>query len=214
MDTKITKNKKVVVYENLRRQIIDGMLSPGSPIDEARIAQGMGVSKTPVREALRQLENSGLVENIPGRGSMVSYITPDGILETFTTREIIECGAAKRIALGADREKLHRELGPIIENGKEEADRTYDLDYCTDIHTVLVDLLGNQQLSNIYRGLLDQIIRIRNYFDRRFTKPRLAEIEKEHQAIIFALFDGNAELAEEMVSNHLKKASKYLIGQL
>ena len=83
-------NKKIAVYEKIKERIIDGSLAPGLPINENDFAQDLNVSKTPIREALRQLEREGLVENIPGRGSAVSHITFQDIRDIFETREIIE----------------------------------------------------------------------------------------------------------------------------
>ena len=67
-------NKKARVYEELKRQIISMELVPGAPINEAEIALQLGVSKTPLREALTQLESDGLVDNIQARGSSISHI--------------------------------------------------------------------------------------------------------------------------------------------
>ena len=93
---KAVGNKKVQVYESLKRRIIDCELVPGLPINEADFATDLGVSKTPIREALRQLERDGFVDSIPGRGSTISHITSSDIREIFEIREIIETGAAKR----------------------------------------------------------------------------------------------------------------------
>ena len=100
------KNKKTVVYGKIKERIINGTLAPGSPINESDLARDLDVSKTPVRESLRQLEREGLVENIPGRGSAVTHITFQDIREIFEIREIIECGVAKRVALMHNEEDL------------------------------------------------------------------------------------------------------------
>jgi DNA-binding GntR family transcriptional regulator len=89
-------NKKVRVYESLKRRIIDCELVPGLPINEADFASELGVSKTPVREALRQLETDGFVENVPGRGSTISHLTPLDIREILEIREIIVCSKMSR----------------------------------------------------------------------------------------------------------------------
>jgi len=88
----IKMNKKDIVYQELKKKIISNEIPPGSSIHEADFANMLGVSKIPIREALRQLENDGLVENISGRGTKVCEITIKNIRETFEIREIIECG--------------------------------------------------------------------------------------------------------------------------
>src|SRR5512136_2912197 len=101
-------NKKVKVYESLRERIISGELKPGLPINEAAFASELSVSKTPIREALRQLERDGFVENVPGRGSAISHIGPQDIREVFEIREIIESGAVKRAARLRNNEEIRK----------------------------------------------------------------------------------------------------------
>ena len=96
------KNKKTEVYRIIKQRIIEGILAPGLPINEIELATDLNVSKTPVREALRQLEREGFVTTTPGRGSMVSPITFQDIREIYEMREILECCAAKRGALRCD----------------------------------------------------------------------------------------------------------------
>ena len=104
-----TRNKKTIAYEAIKRQIINIELPPGLPINEAELASQLGVSKTPIREALRQLERDGFVENVPSRGSMISHITSQEITDVFQIREIIESGAAKRAALFKGNDDLSRQ---------------------------------------------------------------------------------------------------------
>jgi DNA-binding GntR family transcriptional regulator len=106
-------NKKARVYEDLKRQIINMELAPGEPINEAEIALRFGVSKTPLREALTQLESDGLVDNIPARGSSVSHITAREVNDVLQIREIIEIGVAKRVAAVGGTEALLRERDSI-----------------------------------------------------------------------------------------------------
>ena len=207
------RNKKTAVYEEIKQRIIDGTLTPGLPINENEFAQDLNVSKTPVREALRQLEREGLVENIPGRGSAVTHITFQDIREVFEIREIIECGAVKRAALICDANEVHKkkkaleqffaqrtELNGLVW-GPEE-----------DVHHFLIRCLGNKKLTETYLGLLDHIKRIRFHFGRQFTRQRIDELVTEHIAILDALTDGDGDRAEQAVQNHLHNAAAYLLG--
>jgi DNA-binding GntR family transcriptional regulator len=208
-------NKKAIVYENLRRRIIEGELRPGLPINEADFARELSVSKTPIREALRQLEQDGFVENIPGRGSTVSHIRPQDIREVFEIREIIEAGAAKRAARLRDNEELRakREEGKkLLEN--EQAGEAYVHEWGSweDVHLCIVKALGNQTLVDMYSGLLDRIKRFRSHYGKRFTERRLHEILTEHTAILDAIVDGDGQRAEQMVQQHLRNAGAFLIG--
>jgi DNA-binding GntR family transcriptional regulator len=208
-------NKKTIVYENLRRRIIEGELRPGLPINEADFARELAVSKTPIREALRQLERDGFVENVPGRGSMVSHIRPQDIREVFEIREIIESGAAKRAARLGDNEELRakREEGKKL-LGDEQAGEAYVHEWGSweDVHLCIVKALGNQTLVDIYSGLLDRIKRFRSHYGKRFTQRRLHEILTEHTAILDAIVEGDGQRAEQMVQRHLRNAGAFLMG--
>jgi DNA-binding GntR family transcriptional regulator len=208
-------NKKTIVYENLRRRIIDGELRPGLPINEADFARDLAVSKTPIREALRQLERDGFVENIPGRGSTVSHIRPQDIREVFEIREIIESGAAKRAARLRHNEELRakREEGrKLLEDRQAGEAYVHEWGSWEDVHLCIVKALGNQTLVDMYSGLLDRIKRVRTHYGKRFTERRLHEILTEHTAILDAIVEGDGELAEQMVQQHLRNANAFLIG--
>jgi len=207
------KSKKELVYEKLREQIIDCSLSPGMPINEADFAERFGVSKTPIREAIRQLEREGLVDSIPGRGSIISYISSGDIYEIFEIREIIECGAIRRAAKLSDKEKLLRKKEELEEvkkrlSGDEEDSANWE--GCNDIHLVIIDSVGNKKLSRMYGEILDTIERIRNNFGHRFSGRRLEHIVDEHLAIINAIIDGDGGNAQKMMRKHLGNAYTYI----
>jgi DNA-binding GntR family transcriptional regulator len=206
-------NKKTEVYEKIKKGIIDGTLPPGSPINENEYAQDLNVSKTPVREALRQLEREGLVENIPGRGSAVTHITFRDIREVFEIREIIECGAARRAASNCNTEEVRerkRELEQLSAQEVESKGILWGSE--EEIHHFLIRCVGNQKLTEIYQGLLDHMKRIRIHFGRQFTRQRFDELLTEHTAILDAIIDGDGDRAEQAVLDHLHKAAAYLLG--
>lgn len=208
-------NKKVKVYESLRARIIKGELRPGLPINEADFAREMSVSKTPVREALRQLERDGFVENVPGRGSAVSHIRPQDIREVLEIREILEVGAAKRAAWQRGSDELRRERDEtraLLEQQSTSQENVHEWGAWEDVHLGIVKAVGNQTLVEMYQGLLDRIKRIRSFYGQRFTQRRLREILAEHTAMLDAILEGDAERAEQAVQRHLRNAGAFLIG--
>ena len=213
---KTVGNKKVMVYENLKRRIIDCELIPGMPINEADFASELGVSKTPVREALRQLERDGFVENVPGRGSTISHITPLDIREIFEIREIIETGAAKHVARFQSHDealiKKRAEHQHLLKDEPESEEYVHEWGEWEDVHLSIVQALGNQTFLNMYEGLLDRIKRIRNHFGQRFTQRRFHEIISEHVGILDAILEGDPDRAEQAVSKHLQNAGAFLMG--
>jgi DNA-binding GntR family transcriptional regulator len=207
-------NKKAMVYEKLRRSIIEGELRPGLPINEADFAREHSVSKTPIREALRQLERDGLVENVPGRGSTISHIRPQDIREVLELREIIETGAAKRAARLRENEELGRkreECRKLLQSEQARGKYVHEWGSWEDVHLCIVKALGNQMLVDLYSGLLDRIHRIRSHYGQRFTQRRLHEILTEHAAILDAIMEGDSDGAEQSVQKHLRNAGAFLI---
>lgn len=213
---KTISNKKVMVYENLKRRIIDCELAPGLPINEADFAHELGVSKTPVREALRQLERDGFVDNIPGRGSTISHITPLDIREIFEIREIIESGAAKHAAQFQSHDEALRkkraEHQQLLSDETGSEEYVHEWGEWEDVHLSIVQALGNQTFLQMYRDLLDRIKRIRNHFGERFTQRRFHEIINEHVGLLDAIIEGDPERAEQAVRNHLQNAGAFLMG--
>jgi DNA-binding GntR family transcriptional regulator len=100
------KSKKLLVYDVLKQRIITQIMKPGEPINEGVLSQELEISKTPIREAIQQLEKEGFIENIPGKGNFVSYISIQGLRELFEIREMLECEAIKRAAVKRDPQKL------------------------------------------------------------------------------------------------------------
>ena len=202
------------MYEKLRRSIIEGELRPGLPINEADFAREHSVSKTPIREALRQLERDGLVENVPGRGSTISHIRPQDIREVLELREIIETGAAKRAARLRENEELGRkreECRKLLESEQARGKYVHEWGSWEDVHLCIVKALGNQMLVDLYSGLQDRIHRIRSHYGQRFTQRRLHEILTEHAAILDAIMAGDSDGAEQSVQKHLRNAGAFLI---
>lgn len=209
------KNKKYMVFEYLRKRIIDSSIPPGFPISEGDLAEELGVSKTPIREALRQLEKDGLVQNTPGRGSNVTNISSRDISEVFQLREIIECGAAKRAALLPDKDKIiekRKEVQQLTLNKQRMSENVYEWGAGDDIHLCIVNSLGNHKLTDVYQGLLDQIRRIRIHIGKKFTQRRFDEITDEHLAILDSIIEGNSDSAEQMMYKHLNNAVIYISG--
>jgi len=206
-------NKKAAVYEKIKSRIIDGSLPPGFPINEYAFARDLNVSKTPVREALRQIEREGLVNNIPGRGSAVSHITFQDVREIFEIREIIECGVVKRVALVRDEKDFQAKKKELQEFFKKSAkDQVSIWGPEEDVHQFIVKRIKNRKLYETYLGLLDHIKRIRLHFGGRFTRQRFENMLSEHIEILDAIIDGDPERSEKAIQNHLRTAATYVLG--
>ena len=205
------KSKKSIVYETLKKRIIDNSLRSGEPLVEAILSKELKISKTPVREALQQLERDGFVENVPGRGCFVSRISFQDVKELFEIREILECEVVKRAALKGDVEKIDavRKKFESQENNGEKGSRTA-FKAGDRIHLYLFESFGNSRLNEIYRRLQEHIERMRIHFFNQDHEERSKEAYQEHIEILDALVARNPERAEKAVRTHLRNSIEFL----
>jgi DNA-binding GntR family transcriptional regulator len=205
------KSKKSIVYETLKKRIIDNSLRSGEPLVEAILSKELKISKTPVREALQQLERDGFVENVPGRGCFVSRISFQDVKELFEIREILECEVVKRAALKGDVEKIDavRKKFESQENNGEKGSRTA-FKAGDRIHLYLFECFGNSRLNEIYRRLREHVERMRIHFFNQDHEERSKEAYQEHVKILDALAARDPERAENAVRTHLRNSIEFL----
>ena len=205
------KSKKSVVYETLKKRIINHSLKPGEPVSEVILSKELKISKTPVREALQQLERDGFVENVPGRGCFVSRISFQDVKELFEIREILECEVIKRIVRTRDLGKLEaiRRKFESSENGSGDNIRSY-FKAGDQIHSFIFETLGNSRLTEIYKRLLEHIERMRLYFFDQPRQDRSGQSFREHLDILDALAAQDPQMAEKAMRNHLRNSVEYL----
>ncbi len=207
------KTKKIIIYENLKRRIINNSLKPGEPINEVLLAKELKTSTTPLREALQQLQKEGFLENFPGRGSFVSRISIQDVRELFEIREILECEVVRRVVTqGLVREQRALAIRKEFE-ATEGKGRPTSRSYFTpgdQIHLFVFECFGNHRLLEYYRSLHAHIERMRLYFFSNFHEARAAQSFTEHLEILDALIARDPDRAELAVRTHLRNATEYL----
>ena len=168
------KPLREIVFETLRGAIIDGTLKPGERLMEVQLAEDMGVSRTPVREAIRKLELEGLVLMIPRKGAYVSGISSKDIADVFEVRAALESLAA---GLAAERiteqelEDLNRFMVEVTINA-EIGDLEKVIKSDTDFHDQIYRASRNSRLVQIINNLRDRIQRFRSASLRTGTYQR------------------------------------------
>ena len=199
-------------YRTLRDEILDWQLAPGTVLAEVEQASRLGVSRTPLREALARLTADGLVETQSGRGLVVSEASLESVTELFEVREALEAQAA---ALAAQRrdplvfEALAAELrasGPLL-NDPRRADY-YDL--VRRVDEAMDDAVANPWLVTQLRSLRTHLVRIRRL--SRDNPERLAAAAAEHLLIVEAIAAGDAELARSATLVHLHRSLSNIIA--
>jgi DNA-binding GntR family transcriptional regulator len=205
------KSKKTIVYENLKKRIITHSLKQGDPLNESILSKELKTSKTPIREALQQLEKEGFVENILGKGSFVSRISFQDIREMFEIREILEGEVIKRAVTKVDSGKIKILRDKFISSESEnERAATSHFKSGDEIHTFIFETFGNNRLMEIYKRLQDHVVRNRIYFFNQSHPGRSEESFKEHLEILDALEAQDPLRAEQAIRNHLKNSIEYL----
>ncbi len=207
-----SKSKKVIVFENLKKRVINHSLKPGDPLNEGVLSKELKISKTPIREALQQLEKEGFIQNIPGKGAFVSRISFQDIRELFEIREILECEVIKRVASKGDINRVEAEaIRRRFESVETDGNRNPRSHFKAgdQIHTFIFESLGNQRLLEYYRRLQDHIERMRLYFFNQVNPERSEQSFKEHLEILDALIAQDPQRAEKAMREHLQNSIEY-----
>ncbi|MBS3906927.1 MAG: GntR family transcriptional regulator [Syntrophaceae bacterium] len=206
-----SKSKKAIVYENLKSRILSNSLKPGEPLNEGILSEELKISKTPIREALQQLEKEGFIENIPGKGAFVSLISIQDIREIFEIREILECAVIRHAVTKVNPEKVEGIRNKFISS--ESVNKRVSAGHFKagdEVHTFIFEAFGNNRLTEIYRRLQDHIVRNRIHFFNQSHPDRSEESFREHLEILEALKAQNPVRAEEAVRKHLQNSLEYL----
>ncbi len=201
----VRKNSEESVYKKLKNAIRKRYIKQGSQLVEVALAQQLGVSRTPVRSAIKRLEAEGLVYSIPNRGAFVITPTSREIEETFMVRIELERMAARLTAATITPEQV-QELNELVEQEKRIFDKT-DLDEYdvlnAKLHLKIAEFSGNSVLYTSIKELLDRTRIYLILFDP-FLKLEYSPTVEAHQAIIDALAAHDAATAEEAVRAHLQ----------
>lgn len=205
------------VFDQLRTAIVKGDLPPGSKINEPQLATQYGISRGPLREAIRRLEGCKLVEIKPNAGAKVVSLDVTQVSEIYEIRESLEGLACKLAAANSqpdDCQKL-RDLLTRHEEQIESADWRlyYQKEGDLDFHYLVVQLSGNQRLFDLLCGELYHLLRLcRVQTSAQPSRPEQAF--KEHHQIVDAIEKQDAELAELLMRRHISSARKTLLKQL
>jgi len=194
------------VYRILKNKIIEGELEEGAKITEAEIANQMGVSKTPIREALRRLVIEGFITLHPNKRMTITKISPKDIKEVFQLRKVLNGLAARLVAEKITEDNIVK-FNKIIQKMKSFARQNEIIKYskCADgFHFLMMQLSGNERLEKLNNNLRDQAYRYR--IKSLKEKGRIKESLKEHQKILDAFITRNPEESCRLCQEHIDNA--------
>lgn len=208
------KPLREIVFETIREAIISGHLKPGERLMEVQLAEELGVSRTPVREAIRKLELEGFLVMVPRKGAYVAGISLKDIADVFEIRASMESLAAGLAAERITEEELEK-LERILVSVAESADQN-DLDGIvntdTDFHDIIYRASRNERLIQIISNLREQIQRFRA---TSLTFPgRMKVAVEEHRKLVEAISERNVALAQALAQEHVENAENSMLEVL
>ncbi|MFF0502125.1 GntR family transcriptional regulator [Streptomyces fimicarius] len=213
-------NQSTRAYERLREEIVDWELAPGTHLSEVRLAERLGVSRTPLRQALHQLAGDRLVRMVPGRGAFVMEIALEDVRHLFQLREALETHAARLCARARaphrtgfrELEREFRERHTALAEAATAAriDDYYALAQRLDEQTDRV--AGNPHLASAVHSLRTQLRRLRRIARR--TPERLLRSAEEHALICGAIADGDERRAAELTAAHIDNSLRNILEAL
>jgi len=205
------KPLREVVSETLREAIVNSVLKPGERLMEIQLAEELGVSRTPVREAIRKLELEGFVIMIPRRGTYVADLSIKDINEVFEIRTALDVLAA---GLAAERitddelevmERILVQIGEYID--QNELEPIVDLD--SQFHDILYKACRNDRLVGIINNLREQFTRFRT-ISMAFP-GRIQNTLEEHSRLVEAIAARDVDLAQQLAREHMENSEQTLL---
>lgn len=203
-----------VVFKTLRQGILTGELKPGERLMEIHLANKLGVSRTPIREAIRKLELEGLVTMIPRRGAEVAQITEKSMKDVLEVRKVLD---NLSVELACDR--ITEEEKEMLQNACvdfEDAVKTGDFSMIakTDVafHDIIVAATRNIRLSQMVNNLAEQMYRYRFEYIKDSTQHN--RLVQEHKEICDGIVSGNKEKALEAIEAHIDNQEIAVLKQI
>lgn len=197
-----------IAYRHIRGAILEGALAPGEQLREEQLAEACGVSRTPVREALRRLESEHYVRRTDSQRTFVTDWSMDEIAEAFALRGMLESHAAARAALGVTDEQIEQ-LANHNRNieaaaGAEPLDSLAFVEHNRHFHAIVLQAAGSQRLTALLATIIEQPIVLRTA--RRYDRTQILRSVGEHDELILAFRRRDAVWAEAVMKAHIRRA--------
>ncbi len=202
-----------VVFENLREAILEGNLKPGQRLMEVQLAEQLGVSRTPVREAIRKLELEGLVVMLPRKGAYVADVSLKDVIDVLEIRASLE-GLAAYLAADRISDEDIKKLETIMQDfnqGKDEFDVDTLLKKDVEFHECIFKATNNSRLHQLINSLWEQVYRFRVTYISDYDSTK--NIINEHQLILDAIKKRDSKLAKKYAQEHIEKAEQFMIDK-
>lgn len=199
------------VYQQMREAMRDGRFRQGDRVREEDVARSLGVSRTPVREALRQLQSDGLLDVASGRGLGVVALDRSQVLELYAMRELLE-GAAARLAAQHATPAEVAYMEHLLASFRRTRDAEQHARINRALHIAICDAAHNRYMVQSLNQLSDALALLRGTTFSVGGRARTADLE--HRAIVEAIAAGNSDLAETAARAHIRQAQALRLQML
>ena len=205
------------MFDVLREKILTRGFVPGDRLDVRALAAQLGVSPTPIKDAVTRLSAQGLVEIRPRSGTFVAELAVEAVAETFEIRRALECLAAEHVVarLTPDLTKRFETIVTALERPvTSERERVEHERKNSELHSLLVQSSGNRRLAELYRSLNAHLTIARIHSRRRPDSVRLEQEQREHRAILEALMAREAAALVSALDRHIRRAGNALVDDV
>lgn len=201
-------SKQDIVYQQIRERILNGSYRSGEPITERIVAEELGASRVPVRAALLQLQQDGLVNIIQGRGAYVRVFNPTDLQYLFETRLALE-GMSARLAAGRmNPQDLDSYETQYLDNLKQSAASDSDsmASLGQDFHEAITRGCGNPVVTRMVMSIADQVRFSRRLYFPHTSRTQMLRFSEQHLEIARSIRQRKPELAEQLMREHISEA--------
>ena len=213
LNTKDIRPLRDIVFDNLRLAILDGTLRPGERLMEVSLSERLGVSRTPVREAIRKLEIEGLVEITPRRGAQVCELSVKDVEDVLEVRETLEGLAAFLAAEKMSEEEL-KELEKAyngLVKAVDEKSTEKIIKWDSKFHDILLNGSRNPRLIKVNGILVEQVHRFRKSYIEDINTAKY--IVQSHKKILDSLKEKNKEQSKENAMEHIRDVKDFILNK-
>ena len=207
------KPLRELVFEEIRRSILEGDLKPGQRLMEIDLAEKLGVSRTPIREAIRKLELEGLVAIEVRKGAYVAGISVLEMIDILEVRSVLEGLAASLAAKKITEEEIQflKEVSGKFDQAVIENNMTNMLEYNTKFHNIIFEATKNKKLIQMANSLQELVLRFKVAYFKEYKRAR--DIPTEHEMIVSAICNRDPVAAQKNGQHHVEKLTEALINE-
>ena len=207
------REPKVIAHEvasDIKEVIVKGLIKPGEKINETKIARDMGISRSPVREALQELKKEGVVVSIPYKGTFVNLLGQKDIEDMYIIRGLLEAYAIEKVIENKN-EKILRCLRENVEDIEKDVEKKQLKELVSkdiEFHRNICNFSGNKKLIDIWEGFQTQIEVLINLESSFYERFQLLAVE--HRELLSLIVEGKTKQAQEKIKAHISQALDFL----